>query len=80
MTELEDALEDEVHVRTLKPTSTFSSFVLWNADRPVDENKDEYLRSLTEWTKLSAVVSASSVTRERTYSVVRCLQINYYEE
>lgn len=44
-------------VRTLNPSATFSSFVLWNPDLPVDEAKDEYLRSLTEWTKLAAQVS-----------------------
>lgn len=38
-------------VRTLQATGTFSSFVLWNLDIPMDESRDEYLRSLTEWTK-----------------------------
>ncbi|KAH9926993.1 ribonuclease H2, subunit C [Fomitopsis serialis] len=36
--------------------STFSSFVLWNQDIPVDEGKDEYLRSIREWTRLAAEV------------------------
>jgi hypothetical protein len=45
--------------RTLNPTATFSSFVLWNPDLPVDEAKDEYLRSLTEWTRLAAEASLS---------------------
>jgi len=40
-------------VRTLNPTACFSSFVLWNPDRPVDEARDEYLRSLNEWTRLA---------------------------
>lgn len=51
--------DDRAHerVRTLNPTATFSSFVLWNPDLPVDGAKDEYLRSLTEWTDLAAQVS-----------------------
>ncbi|KIP03823.1 hypothetical protein PHLGIDRAFT_76985 [Phlebiopsis gigantea 11061_1 CR5-6] len=43
-------------VRTLQAAGTFSSFVLWNPDIPVDEGRDEYLRSLTEWTKIAAEV------------------------
>ena len=42
--------------RTLQPAETFKSFVLWQADYPVDEGRDEYYRSLTEWTTLSAQV------------------------
>jgi hypothetical protein len=42
--------------QNLYPSATFSSFVLWNADVPVDEGKDEYVRSLTEWMKLSEEV------------------------
>ena len=48
--------EDDEHRRILRPTATFSSFVLWNPDIPVNEGRDEYLLSLTEWTKLSAEV------------------------
>ena len=42
------SLEDEEKppVRVLKPTARFDSFVLWHQDIPVDEGKDEYLRSL----------------------------------
>ena len=57
LTELADALEASVPVRSLEVSASFSSFVLWNADIPVDEGRDEYLRSLTEWTNLAAVVS-----------------------
>ncbi|OCH87537.1 hypothetical protein OBBRIDRAFT_837311 [Obba rivulosa] len=46
----------EEPVRTLTATSTFSQFVLWNPDFPVDEGKDEYLRSLSEWTKLATEI------------------------
>ncbi|KAI1790292.1 ribonuclease H2, subunit C [Ganoderma leucocontextum] len=42
--------------RVLQPVSTFSSFVLWHPDIPVDEARDEYLRSLTEWTRLAAEI------------------------
>jgi hypothetical protein len=43
-------------VRVLRPSATFSSFVLWNADIAVDEGKDEYLRTITEWMDLAAEV------------------------
>ncbi|PSR73083.1 hypothetical protein PHLCEN_2v11053 [Hermanssonia centrifuga] len=49
-----EAAEPSEPVRSLKPTSIFSDFVIWNADIPVDEGRDEYLRSLTEWTRLAA--------------------------
>ena len=49
--------EEEEERRTFKPTGQFSSFVLWSPDLPVDPSRDEYLRSLTEWTKLAAEVS-----------------------
>jgi hypothetical protein len=54
------ALEPE---RTLTPSARFNSFVLWNADIPVDEGRDDYMRSLTEWTRLAAVVSSESLLR-----------------
>ena len=40
-------------VRTLTPSSRFSSFILWHPDNPVDETRDEYFRSLKEWTQLT---------------------------
>jgi len=49
--------EEETLTRTLTLASTFSSFMVWNPDIPVDEGRDEYIRSLNEWTKLSAIVS-----------------------
>lgn len=52
--------EEEAPARTLTLASVFSSFVVWNPDIPVDEGRDEYVRSLNEWTKLSAVVSNAS--------------------
>jgi len=65
-----DALNpDGPAVRTLIPTSTFSSFVLWHSDIPVDEGKDEYFRSLTEWTQLAERVRfCVSFTRHRPYA------------
>ncbi|KAH9893206.1 ribonuclease H2, subunit C [Cubamyces lactineus] len=47
---------DERPARTLQPTAEFTSFVLWHPDIPVDEGRDDYLRSLTEWTKLAAEI------------------------
>ncbi|KAI0675560.1 ribonuclease H2, subunit C [Trametes maxima] len=51
-----DQAQVEGPVRTLIPEAQFSSFVLWHPDIPVDEGRDEYLRSLTEWTSLSAEI------------------------
>lgn len=48
--------EEESPTRTLTLTSVFSSFVVWNPDIAVDSGRDEYIRSLNEWTKLSAMV------------------------
>lgn len=47
---------DATNVKTLKPSATFSSFVVWNPDIPVDEGSDEYILSLTEWMSVSAEV------------------------
>ena len=49
--------EGETPARTLSLASVFSSFMVWNPDIPVDEGRNEYIRSLNEWTKLSAMVS-----------------------
>ncbi|KAG0698187.1 hypothetical protein DFH29DRAFT_942680 [Suillus ampliporus] len=53
-----DADDDasRAEIRRLTPVSRFSSLTVWSPDIPVDEGKDEYLRSLTEWTKLAAEV------------------------
>jgi len=59
--ELEEmSLEDEEKppVRVLKPTARFDSFVLWHQDILVDEGKDGYLRSLSEWTNIASEVRA----------------------
>ena len=48
-------------VRVLQPVSTFPSFMLWHPDNPVDEGRDEYMRSLKEWTRLAAEVSELGV-------------------
>lgn len=55
----EMSLEDEERppaVRVLKPTARFDSFVLWHPDIPVDEGRDEYLRTLSEWTNIASEV------------------------
>ncbi|KAF8489962.1 ribonuclease H2, subunit C [Russula emetica] len=59
----EMSLEDEEKppVRALKPTARFDSFVLWHPDIPVDEGKDEYLRSLSEWTNIASEIHQSEV-------------------
>ena len=58
--------DDAEEKRTPNPTAQFSSFVLWNPDFPVDPSRDEYLRSLTEWTKLAAEVSVL---------ILKCLKV-----
>ena len=53
----EDADIDPLPVtRKLIPSSTFTSFLLWTPDRPMDEGRDEYARALVEWTRLAAEV------------------------
>ena len=59
--EMSGELEESEPSRVLMPTDQFSSFVLWHPDNPVDEGKDEYLRSVTEWTKLASLVSPMHV-------------------
>jgi ribonuclease H2 subunit C len=54
--EAEMSAVDERPVRLLKPAARFDSFVLWHPDIPVDEGKDEYLRSLSEWVNIAAEV------------------------
>ncbi|KAF9785047.1 ribonuclease H2, subunit C [Thelephora terrestris] len=51
-----DGEEGEEPTRTLTLASVFNSFTVWNPDIPVDVGRDEYARSLTEWTKLSAMI------------------------
>ncbi|KAG1774183.1 ribonuclease H2, subunit C [Suillus placidus] len=62
-TDEDDAVDTDhdgsrVEIRRLTPVSRFSSLTVWSPDIPVDEGKDEYLRSLTEWTKLAAEIHA----------------------
>ncbi|KAI0091583.1 ribonuclease H2, subunit C [Irpex rosettiformis] len=58
----EDADEDQADheesrpTKLLHPTGTFTNFTLWNADIPVDEGRDEYLRGLREWVGLASVI------------------------
>ncbi|PFH49329.1 hypothetical protein AMATHDRAFT_147880 [Amanita thiersii Skay4041] len=53
----DDDDEDEFLKRVLIPTAQFSHIRLWAPDIPVNENSDEYTRSLTEWIRLSHHVS-----------------------
>ncbi|KAG5652736.1 hypothetical protein H0H81_003935 [Sphagnurus paluster] len=55
-TEAHQLLMNDDAIRTLSISSQFSSFVLWHADHPVDEGRDDYVRSLTEWTQLARVI------------------------
>jgi hypothetical protein len=48
--------EEERPARVLKPSARFDSFVLWHPDIPVDEEMDEYLRSLSEWVNIASEV------------------------
>ncbi|KAG9024004.1 hypothetical protein FRB95_012219 [Tulasnella sp. JGI-2019a] len=55
----DEAMEDgvsEMPARGLVPVSAFSSLTVWNADNPVDTGRDEYIRSLDEWTRLSSLI------------------------
>ncbi|KAF9038705.1 ribonuclease H2, subunit C [Panaeolus papilionaceus] len=47
---------EEQAQRNLTPISTFNSFTLWHADRPVDKDRDEYYRTLNEWIGLAQVI------------------------
>ncbi|KAH8989439.1 ribonuclease H2, subunit C [Lactarius akahatsu] len=51
--------EEERPVRVLKPSARFDSFVLWHPDIPVDEEMDEYLRSLSEWVNIASKIHES---------------------
>ncbi|KAI9453103.1 ribonuclease H2, subunit C [Lactarius psammicola] len=51
--------EEERPVRMLKPSARFDSFVLWHPDIPVDEEMDEYLRSLSEWVNIASEIHQS---------------------
>ena len=48
--------EEDRPVKVLKPSARFDSFVLWHPDLPVDEEMDEYLRSLSEWVNTASEV------------------------
>ncbi|KAL1714757.1 ribonuclease H2, subunit C [Schizophyllum commune] len=52
----DDAMEDTRPSRVLNPASQFSSFMVWGADIPVDEGRDDYIRALTEWTALAGEI------------------------
>jgi len=55
--------EDGRPVSVLNPAARFDSFVLWHPDIAVDEGKDEYLRSLSEWVNIAAEVRPSESVR-----------------
>jgi hypothetical protein len=49
-------LAEEERVDTFEVTGMFKEFILWNADAPVDEGRDEYLRAIHEWVNIAAEV------------------------
>ena len=53
----EEKLEDRVD--KFEVTGTFKEFMLWNADAPVDEGRDEYLRAIHEWVNIAAEVGVT---------------------
>ena len=55
---LKSGEDDERETKLLQPVQTFDAIRVWNADLPVDEGRDEYIRSLREWTTLAASVRA----------------------
>jgi len=50
----EDKLEEQID--KLEVTGTFKEFVLWNADVPVEEGRDEYLMAIHEWVNIATEV------------------------
>lgn len=48
--------ESSIVTRTLLPQATFESFTIWSPDGPLDQGRDEYCRSLTEWVTLGQVL------------------------
>ena len=53
----EEKLEEQVE--KFEVTGTFTEFMLWNADAPVDEGRDEYLRAIHEWVNIAAEVGVT---------------------
>ena len=54
----EDKLDEQVD--KFQVTGTFNEFVLWNADVPVDQGRDEYLGAIHEWVNILAEVGRCS--------------------
>lgn len=52
----DDPTNEPANKRIMQPLATFTSFVVWNPDISVDEGKDEYIRALKEWTRITAEV------------------------
>lgn len=47
---------DATVIRQLKATATFSGLTVWSPDGPLDLERDEYVRGLGEWMRLSQLV------------------------
>lgn len=52
----EEQLEENVNARYLEPVSKFRSFVHWNPDYELDESRDEYIQTLSQWRTLTSKV------------------------
>lgn len=54
----DDATDNErVHQRLIQQVGSFNKITIWNPDIELDKGDDCYVRSLTEWTSLSDLVS-----------------------
>ena len=60
-------------VKNLRATETFKSLVIWNADVPVDEGRDEYIRALREWTTVAAEVNSGLPSSRMTSELIICI-------
>ncbi|KZS94675.1 ribonuclease H1 small subunit [Sistotremastrum niveocremeum HHB9708] len=58
--EMEEEVDDE-DVRYLKAAAQFSTLRVWNADYPLNEDEDVYVRGMREWIVAAAEMSAECV-------------------
>ncbi len=64
--------EDNSFTRRLLPSAQFTSFTLWQSDRVVDTNRDEYYRSLAEWVSLANEARPMLYMNHRGVLNIRC--------
>ncbi|KAF8315359.1 zf-ZPR1-domain-containing protein [Clavulina sp. PMI_390] len=51
------ALQNDAPSRSMLPVASFQSVLVWYPDVVLNDGRDEYLRSMDEWTRLAMVVS-----------------------